>query len=144
MVRNYLKTALRFLKYNKVFAGINIMGLSIALAASFIILLYVINELSYESCHKNRKNVYRVLNYYKEFKQIMAGTPYVLASTLKDEYPQVKKACTVRPVSLIFKIKEKSVAVRPAMAASPDIFDIFTIPLIEGAPVRTCLRRKIL
>jgi len=144
MVRNYLKTALRFLKYNKVFAGINIMGLSIALAASFIILLYVINELSYESCHKNRKNVYRVLNYYKEFKQIMAGTPYVLASTLKDEYPQVKKACTVRPVSLIFKIKEESVAVRPAMAASPDIFDIFTIPLIEGAPVRTCLRRKIL
>ncbi|HOX75190.1 MAG TPA: ABC transporter permease [Bacteroidales bacterium] len=142
MVRNYLKTALRFLKYNKVFAGINIMGLSIALAASFIILLYVINELSYESCHKNRKNVYRVLNYYKEFKQIMAGTPYVLASTLKDEYPQVKKACTVRPVSLIFKIKEKSVAVRPAMAASPDIFDIFTIPLIEGAPGQDLLEEK--
>ena len=142
MISNYLKTALRFLKHNKVFAGINIMGLSIALAASFIILLYVINELSYETCHKNRKNIYRVLNYYKDFKQIMAGTPYVLASALKDEYPQVKKACTVRPVSLIFKIKEESVAVRPAMAASSDIFDIFTISLVEGAPVQNLLEEK--
>ncbi len=76
MIKNYLKTALRFLKHNKIFAGINVMGLSIALAASFIILLYVINELSYNHCHKNRKNVYRVLNYYKDFKQTMAGTPY--------------------------------------------------------------------
>jgi len=142
MISNYLKTALRFLKHNKVFAAINITGLSIALAASFIILLYVINELSYETCHKNRKNVYRVLNYYKDFKQIMAGTPYVLASTLKDEYPQVKKACTVRPVSLMFKIKEESVAVRPAIAASSDLFDIFTIPLVEGAPGQNMLEEK--
>ncbi|HAX93882.1 MAG TPA: hypothetical protein DCY25_08080 [Bacteroidales bacterium] len=142
MITNYLKTALRFLKHNKVFAAINIAGLSIALAASFIILLYVINELSYDTCHKNRKNVYRVLNYYKEFKQVMAGTPYVLASTLKDEFPPVKKACTVRNVSLVFKIREESVPVRPAMAASPDIFDIFTIPLVEGVPGQNLLDEK--
>jgi putative ABC transport system permease protein len=133
MFKNYLKTALRFLKHNKVFAGINILGLSVALAASFIILLYVINELSYDHCHKNRKNVYRILNYYKDFNQIMAGTPYVLASALKNEYPQVLKASNARPVSLMLKIGEESVAVRPAMATGSEIFDIFTIPLIEAA-----------
>jgi len=142
MITNYLKTALRFLKHNKVFASINIAGLSIALAASFIILLYVINELSYDTCHKNRKNVYRVLNYYKEFKQVQAGTPYVLASTLKDEFPPVKKACTFRNVSLAFKIREESVPVRSAKATSPDIFDIFTIPLVEGGPGQNLLDEK--
>lgn len=142
MITNYLKTALRFLKHNKVFAAINIAGLSVALAASFIILLYVINELSYDTCHKSRKNVYRVLNYYKEFKQVMAGTPYLLASTLKDEYPRVTKACTVRPVRLVFKIREESVPVGPVMAASPDIFDIFTIPLVEGVPGQILLEEK--
>ena len=142
MITNYLKTALRFLKHNKVFAAINITGLSIALAASFIILLYVINELSYDTCHKNRINVYRVLNYYKEFKQVMAGTPYVLASSLKDEYPRVKKACTVRTVGLVFKIREELITVRPAMAASPDIFDIFTIPIVEGVPGQSLLEEK--
>jgi len=46
MLKNYLKSAFRFLKQNKVFAGINALGLSIALTASFIMLLYVVNELS--------------------------------------------------------------------------------------------------
>ncbi|MBS1232037.1 MAG: hypothetical protein H6R35_875, partial [Bacteroidetes bacterium] len=132
MFKNYLTTALRFLKHNKVFAAINILGLSIALAASFIILLYVINELSYDHIHQNRKDIYRVLNYYKDFKQVMAGTPYVLASALKNEYPQVIKASNARPVSLMLKIGEESVVVRPAMAAGSEIFDIFTIPVIEG------------
>jgi putative ABC transport system permease protein len=43
MFRNYLKSALLFIRHNKVFAGINLLGLSIALAASFIMLLVVIN-----------------------------------------------------------------------------------------------------
>ena len=133
MLRNYLRTALRFLKHNKVFAAINVLGLSIALAASFIILLYVINELSYNRCHKNHNDVYRVLNYYRDFKQIMAGTPYVLASAMKNEFPQVVKGCCSRPVSLGLKIGEEYVSISPAMATTSDIFDIFTIPLIEGA-----------
>lgn len=134
MLNNYFKTALRFLKQNKLFAGINILGLSIALAASFIILLYVINELSYNHSHKNRKNVYRVLNYYKEFKQTMAGTPYVMASALREEFPQVLKAANARSVALTLRIGEESVAVRPAMAAGSEIFEIFTIPFILGTP----------
>ena len=139
MLKNFLKTALRFLKHNKVFAGINIMGLSIALAASFIILLYVINELSYNHCHKNRKSVYRVLNYYKDFNQIMAGTPYVLASALKDEFPQVIKAANARPLAFQLKLKDEIITVRPAMAGESDIFDIFTIPLTGGSPDKNLL-----
>ncbi len=134
MFKNYLKTALCFLKHNKVFAAINILGLSIALSASFIILLYVINEFSYNHSHKNRKDIYRVLNFYKDFKQTMAGTPYVLASALKNEYPQIIKASNSRSVSLMLKIGEESVGVRLAMASGSEIFDIFTIPIIEGVP----------
>ncbi|MCX6320815.1 MAG: ABC transporter permease, partial [Bacteroidia bacterium] len=92
MLKNYLKSAIRFIRHNKVFAGINLMGLSIALAASFIMLLFVINELSYDRYHKNRKRVYRVLNYYVDFKKTFSGTPYVLATALKDEFPQIEKA----------------------------------------------------
>jgi putative ABC transport system permease protein len=132
MFRNYLKSAVRFIRHNKVFAAINLTGLSIALAASFIILLYVINELSYDSCHKNRKNIYRVLNNYTDFKQIMSGTPYVLASTLKTDFPQVIKASNARSVTAMFKVKEETVGIR-GVAASSDIFDIFTIPVIQGS-----------
>src|SRR5674476_1099573 len=77
MFKNYLKSAVRFLRHNKVFAGINLIGLSIALAASFIILIYVINELSYDHYNKNRNRVFRVLNYLVDFKKTDSGTPYI-------------------------------------------------------------------
>jgi len=134
MIKNYLVTALRFLKQNKVFAGINMMGLSIALAASFIILLYVINELSYDSCHKNRKQIYRILNYSVNFKSTQSVTPYILATALKKEFPQVEKAISERSIKgFKLKMKDEFVNVSNVISTDSEIFDFFTIPLIDGA-----------
>jgi putative ABC transport system permease protein len=135
MFTNYLKSALRFIKHNKVFAVINLLGLSIALAASFIMLLFVINELSYDRCHKNSKRVFRVLNYYVDFKNTQSGTPYVLASALKEEFPQVEKAVRTRYMrGFRLKLKDLSVmTVNDAIATDSEIFDIFTIPLLQGS-----------
>lgn len=131
MFRHYLKTALRFLRRNSLYTGINALGLSISLAVSFIILMYVINEFSYNHCHKNRSQVFRVVNYYKEFKNTMAGTPFVLAKTLKEEYPQVEKAINARSLRG-FKIKQSDeyVEVPTALATDSEVFDIFTIPFV--------------
>lgn len=134
MFKNYLKTAWRFLKQNKVFAGINAFGLSIALAASFVILIYVINELSYNQCHQNRAQVFRVLNYLVDFKYAQSGTPYILAKTLKEEFPQVKSSVNTRNVrGLKLKLGEELINVSGAVATDYEVFDIFTIPLIEGS-----------
>ena len=130
MIRHYLKTAFRFLRRNKLYTIINALGLSISLAVSFIILLFVINEFSFNHCHKNRKQVYRVVNFYKEFKITMAGTPYVLAGTLKDEFPQVERAFNVRNVrGFKLKLNDEFIAVRSPKACNSDVFDIFTIPI---------------
>jgi len=135
MFKNYLISAFRFLKRNKLFAAINALGLSIALAASFVILLYVINELSFDKCHKNRKQVYRVLNYYLDFKNTRPQTPYILAQTLKDEFPQVIKSTNTAVISG-FKLKhgEELIGIPSAIASDSELFDILTIPLIEGSP----------
>jgi putative ABC transport system permease protein len=122
------------------FAGINLLGLSIALAASFIILLFVINELSYDRYHKNSKQVYRVLNYYVDFKNIMSGTPYVLASALKNEFPQVENAVRVRRVGgFRLKVNESDFTLADVIATDSGIFDIFTLPLIYGSSQKNML-----
>ena len=140
MFKNYLKSAIRFIRHNKMFAGINLLGLSIALAASFIILLFVINELSYDRYHKNSKQVYRVLNYYVDFKNIMSGTPYVLASALKNEFPQVENAVRVRRVGgFRLKVNESDFTLADVIATDSDIFDIFTLPLIYGSSQKNML-----
>lgn len=110
------------------------MGLSISLAVSFIILLFVINELSYDRYHRNSKHVFRVLNYQVDLKNIMSGTPYPLATALKEEFPQVEKAARVRYAKgFSLKVKEEWITVNDALGTNSDIFDIFTLPLINGS-----------
>lgn len=131
MFRHYIKTAFRFLKRNKLYTIINALGLSISLAVSFIILLFVINEFSYNHCHKRRKQVHRVVSYYKEFKQSMAGTPFILAQTMKEEFPQVERAVNLRHVrGFKLKLKDDYINVRRPLATNSDVFEIFTIPVV--------------
>lgn len=133
MIRNNLRNALRFLSHNRVFAIINMMSLSIALSVSFVILLYVINELSFNRCHRNRKNVYRIVNNYRDFKKTMAGTPYILATTLKEEFPQIENTARTRNVNgLRLLHNQEMMKVKNAIATDSGIADIFTIKIIAG------------
>ena len=60
MFRNYFKTAWRNLLKNKFYSAINIAGLSIGLAVGIMVLLWVQDELSYDSFHKNANNIYKI------------------------------------------------------------------------------------
>ncbi len=129
MINNYIKTTLRFLRRNKLFAGINILGLSIALAASFIILLFIINELSYNTGFKNRDQIYRVVNYYVDFKNTKSGTPYVMAEAIKDDIPQIKYAVRARNMrGFRVKLNDEFIPIL-AVATDSEIFKIFDIPI---------------
>ncbi|WP_319230734.1 ABC transporter permease [Draconibacterium orientale] len=128
MIKNYLTTALRFLKRNKLFAGINIMGLSLALAASFVILLYVINELSYNTSFKNRKQIYRVLHNNADIKITDDGAPYILTKHLQDDFPQVKYVAPTHFVTeFSVKMNEDYILVDRVVGADSDIFNVFDI-----------------
>ncbi len=60
MFSNYFKTALRNLLRNRVYSFINIIGLSLGLTCSMLIILYVKDEVSYDRFHENVANIYRI------------------------------------------------------------------------------------
>ncbi|MBX3253388.1 MAG: ABC transporter permease [Chitinophagaceae bacterium] len=60
MLQSYFKTAWRNLLRHKTFSIINIGGLAIGLAACWLIMLYVTNELSYDRNHTNADRIYRI------------------------------------------------------------------------------------
>ena len=60
MIRNFFKTAIRNLFRNKVYSLINILGLSLGLACTMLIILYVKDEVSYDRFHKNVDHIYRI------------------------------------------------------------------------------------
>lgn len=60
MFRNYITVAIRNIKHQKAYALINIFGLSMSIATSILILLFVLFEKSYDRYHKNADRIYRV------------------------------------------------------------------------------------
>ena len=143
MFYNYLKSALRFWKQNKIFAFVNALSLTIALAVSFIIMLFAVNEFSYDRCHSDFKRIFRILNFYTDYKKSYTGTPFVLASSLKEEYPQIEKSVSVRSISnLRIKVQDEYFIVSDAAFTDSEVFNIFTLPIIKGLQSSDLLEEK--
>ena len=60
MLTNYLKIAIRNLRKNKSYSLINLFGLSVGMAAFLLIVLYIADELHYDTFLKNADRVYQV------------------------------------------------------------------------------------
>jgi putative ABC transport system permease protein len=60
MLRNYFKIALRNLWKNRGYSAINIFGLAVGLATCLLILIFVMDELSYDRYNKKADRIYRV------------------------------------------------------------------------------------
>src|SRR5438552_18781003 len=91
MFRNYFKVAMRNLWKNKGYSAINILGLAIGLATCLLILIYVMDELSYDKFYKKSDRIYCVdadIN-FGGTHWIFAVAPDSLAANLKNSFPQV-------------------------------------------------------
>ena len=92
MFKNYFKTAWRNLWKNKVYSAINVIGLSIGMAACIAILIFVSYERSFDNFHT--KNIYR-LNEVQKFEGMVAAqkvalSMYPMGPTLRAEFPEVE------------------------------------------------------
>jgi putative ABC transport system permease protein len=138
MFRNYLKIALRNIKRYKGFSFINIFGLAIGMAVFIIIGLNIQYELSYDTHFENADRIYRVASevWQSDAHYYHVGTPGPLANTLVEEYPEVESAVkiwkwTTGEVNLV---SEKKSIFENLFYASPEVFDFFGIPFVNGDP----------
>lgn len=89
MIRNYLKIAFRNLLRSKIFSFINIFGLSVGLATCLLIMLYVIDELSYDKHHKDGAQIFRVALQTADEKWSSMAAP--LAEGFKKDFAEVEE-----------------------------------------------------
>src|SRR3954466_2689128 len=93
MLKNYLKVALRNLWRHKGLSTINILGLAIGLTTCLLLVLYVVNELSYDRYNVNADRIYRINTDIKlgESELHLAVAPDPLGAAMKKDYPQVEE-----------------------------------------------------
>jgi len=137
MLRNYLTVAVRNLIRHKGYSAINIVGLSIGLAGCLLISWYVIGESSFENCHRNADRIYRVQGTFESGGTSTSTARAVspLAATLEEEFPEVEAAVSIRQLwDIDVQTSRDDVAQYYAFCASPEILEIFTLPLRSGDP----------
>jgi putative ABC transport system permease protein len=140
MFKNYLKTAWRNLVKNKFYSVINIAGLTLGLAIGILILLWVQDELSFDTFHKNAKNIYRldIQGGTGATKQIFNFGVAPIAQLAKQELPEVTDAARVTyDVNFsMYKYQDKVFGDETTVFADPSLFTMFDFPLIEGNKIK--------
>ena len=91
MILNTLKSSFRYIINSKVFTIINLIGLIAGLSASFILLLFALNEISFDNYHEGSDRIYRVLNKDKNGTKTIL-TPYSLAPALLEDTVNVENS----------------------------------------------------
>lgn len=143
MLRHYLKTALRNLRYQRFYALLNILGLAVGLAYCVMILLYVQDELSYDRFHDKVERIYR-LNEFIEDDDVgerSASMPFPVAPALENDYP-AQVAAAVRffnyqaPTLTLARTDEPDRKFNEPRVFFVDsgLFEMFDYQLLQGDP----------
>ena len=136
MIKNYFKIAWRNLFRNKVFSITNILGLTISIACTIFIFLWVQDELSYDRFHKNYNDIYEVYANRNFNNQILTDNTMVfpLASALANAYPQVKSAVVTsgQEPHVLSVDNEKKKLKKNGYTVSKNFFDVFSWVFVQG------------
>ncbi|WP_208644783.1 ABC transporter permease [Mucilaginibacter kameinonensis] len=135
MLKNYIKTAWRNLVRNKFYSVINIAGLTVGLAIGILILLWVQDEFSFDSFHKNASNIYRVELFggTGASRQIWQVTVAPMGPLAKQELPAVQNQVRLVDNWLysLYKYQDKVFGEQSVGFADPSLFTVFDFPLIR-------------
>ena len=134
MLKNYLKVAARDIVRHKGYTLINVVGLAVGLACGFLVLLYVLEETGYDTCHVKKDRICRVLTDERQFEIVSASAPFAMGDVLREECPEVESVARVRTMGCYVRHEGELQMAGYVMSAEQDIFDVFTIPMVQGDP----------
>ncbi|AFU70336.1 acidobacterial duplicated orphan (ADOP) ABC-type permease-like protein [Psychroflexus torquis ATCC 700755] len=137
MFKNYFKIAFRNLWRHKSYSAINIGGLAVGMTAGFLLLLYIGYEMSYESFHSNKDQLYRVVtdietpsNTYK--------TPVVdwnILSEITAEFPEIENNTRLNDTEFDVRLDNNNYHESKVLGVDESFFQIFDYELLQGNPI---------
>ena len=129
MFRNYLVIAFRNIVRHFSVSSMNMAGLSLGLACTMMIFLWVADELGFDRFHKNADRIYRVEEdqYYSNGVYHVQVTPWPSGPVWSDQIPEIKQACRITSAgSFLFTRNEKSFYEEKVSCRGFDVFrDVF-------------------
>jgi len=136
MFANYFKIAFRNLLRKKIYSGINILGLSIGLACSFFILLWVLDETSYDKFHTNGHQIFQAWRHFTTGGQTytMTSLPRGIADEMAAEFPEVEETVITFLDQQVVVTSGDNNFRETGGYVGATFFRIFSFPFIQGNP----------
>lgn len=137
MLRHYLKTALRSLLKRKLYTLISVFGLSIGLAFCLIVFGHIAFELSFEETHKKGYRVFRVNNDFVSEARTAHSVSVMppLGPVVASEIPEVEQYALLRHLEdFDLSVNDNDFKAGKLIYATPGLFDVFTLPMVQGDP----------
>ena len=136
MVNNYIKLIVRNLLRNKLHSFINIIGLSVGLASSILIISFIWHEMSYDNFHPDVENTYRVYcdqpgNVFMN-SSLFDVMPIPFQPTVKAEYPEVKYASRLTQMTNLMSLDNHTYVKQSYYAVDQDFIEMFDVQMIYG------------
>ncbi|WP_194778349.1 ABC transporter permease [Pararhodonellum marinum] len=137
MFKNYLLTAIRSLRRNKVFSAVNAIGLSVGFACCLLIGTYVLHQLSYDAFFPEKDKIFRIEQNPTDGKR-MAWTGGALGNLLKNELTEdmtaMSRALEVSALLTIPRESEEQETFRTSafLFAEEGFLEIFPFPMLQG------------
>ncbi|HEY2583313.1 MAG TPA: FtsX-like permease family protein [Mucilaginibacter sp.] len=134
MIKNYFKIAWRNLRKNRLYAFINISGLTIGIVSCLLIGIYIKHELSYDHFNKNAGRIVRVTMDYDEGgnPQKVAVTGTKVGPQFKRTFPSVEDFVRLEKRSGVISYNNRVFEENSILYADPSFLNIFSFKIISG------------
>ena len=131
MLQNYFKIALRTLRRQPGYAFINLGGLALGLTCSFLIILFVRHELSYDDFHTNADRIHRVLLESETQRQAFTSASY--APRLEAMYPEIEAAIRMDFRGSYLRVGNDLLSLGQQLLFTDAVFlEAFDFPMLQG------------
>lgn len=135
MLKSTIKTVLRNIKKQKIYALINLLGLSLGMTASFLIMLWVFDELSYDHFHQKANRIVRVNSrrIFPDYSEGSSRTPGPVSDEVKTRFGEVEDAARVAWTGdRVMRSGDTFSYERGIVTVDPSFFSLFSYTFIEG------------
>jgi len=135
MIRNYFKTAWRNIMNNRFYAAINVFGITIGLVVGIFLLLWSLDELSFDRFHRKAERIHRIgiEGGTGISKQIFTNVIPAVATFAKNEIPEVEETVRIMRIGdAPFKYKDRSFIESNFAFVDPSYFTVFDFDMIKG------------
>ncbi|MEP5831036.1 MAG: ABC transporter permease, partial [Maribacter dokdonensis] len=138
MIKNYFKIAWRNLVKNRLFSAINVMGLSIGLAVTLTLFIFIRHEQSFDNMYSNVDNIQRVLLHTDgdNGKEIWATVPPSLGPTMMTDVANVEYAARTLKNDFggttSLRVLEQNFTEKDLFWVDAELLNVFDVPFIKG------------